>query len=137
MPVGKPEESGHNRQAKRHGQQLFSGHRGGRVSDDPDQRERPHAAERVSGLGRLVLLAFQPEQKREEQHQSDLDAFGRERAIEVAKHDGSVAARGGSGSVVSWHDDLEEVLAPPVVGSGPGAMAAAIAPAQQSKGGRK
>ena len=74
--------------ADHHRQDLVARQVGGGVADQPDERERPNAAERVLAAGRLALLAFEPHEKRQEQHQDDLDRVGRQRLLDAA-HDGA------------------------------------------------
>src|SRR5947209_2893780 len=60
----------------------------GRVANESNERKRPHPSERIFRCGGLVFLPFEPEQEGEEQHEHDLDAFGRKRSIQVGHHGG-------------------------------------------------
>ena len=76
--------------AQRHGQWEYSDRDLRRVADESDQREGANTAEGGGGARGLPLFAVQPKQKRQEQDERDLDAFRRERAVEVAQHGRSV-----------------------------------------------
>ena len=65
MPVRNQQKARHNQKAHGQRQQLRARHQSYGVADQPDQRERAHAAEGIGALRRLALLALQSNQKRQ------------------------------------------------------------------------
>jgi hypothetical protein len=72
-PVREHHEAAHDGEAEPDGNELGAGYERDGIPDEPDERVRAHAAEGILGVPGLVLLALEPNQEGEGEHQRYLD----------------------------------------------------------------